>query len=175
MQNTYDTARLTLTPLTLNHDAFIITLLNSPGWLRFIGDRKVKTADDAKAYITKIVNSTQFKYWVAKLKDTGEPIGVITLIERDYLPHPDIGFAFLPAYAKMGYAFEGADAVMHGLALAMGLSRLLAITLRDNVGSIGLLKKLGFVFDREMERDGEVLEVWGRDLGGDRVSGRTDS
>ena len=30
---------------------FIIQLLNSPGWLKFIGDRNVKTEDDAKAYL----------------------------------------------------------------------------------------------------------------------------
>jgi ribosomal-protein-alanine N-acetyltransferase len=160
MQTTYTTARLNLNPITLNDDKFILTLLNSPGWLRFIGDRNVKNTDEARAYITNIIDSKQFIYWVVKLIDAGEPIGVITCITRNYLPYPDIGFAFLPAYASLGYAFEAASTVINGLVNENNNSTFLAITLRDNAGSISLLKKLGFDFERNIETNGEMLEVW---------------
>jgi ribosomal-protein-alanine N-acetyltransferase len=166
MQNSFITNRLHLTPLTLNEDEFILELVNTPGWLQFIGDRKIHNIDDAKAYIKKIADSPQFTYWVVKPKDTGLPIGVITFIKRDYLAHHDIGFAFLPAYAKMGYAFEAAAVVVNTLSTEMQLSRLLATTLASNAASIALLTKLGFSFDQEIVVENETLQVYKLEWGG---------
>ena len=59
-----------------------------------------------------------------------------------------MGFAFLPAYWGRGYAYESASAVLARGRDTHGLTRVLAITSPDNVASIGLLGKLGFVFER---------------------------
>jgi ribosomal-protein-alanine N-acetyltransferase len=161
MQSTFTTPRLLLSPLALTHDEFIATLVNTPGWLRFIGDRNIHSAEDAYGYINKITQNPNYQYWVAELKEERIPIGVITFITRDYLEFPDIGFAFLPAYSKMGYAFEATSVVLNYLSAETSFKQLLGITIPGNVDSISLLIRLGFELKSESEVDGEKLLVYG--------------
>jgi RimJ/RimL family protein N-acetyltransferase len=156
----YITERLHLRALALDDHDFIVELLNSPGWIRFIGNRNVNTPEDAKAYIQKVTGSANIRYWVVSLKENKAPIGVITLIKRDYLEHHDIGFAFLPQYEKRGYALEAAKVVLDSALVLPQHQTLLATTLKENVSSIKLLTKLGFTFDKEIENKGERLEVY---------------
>ncbi|HEY6162022.1 MAG TPA: GNAT family N-acetyltransferase [Bacteroidia bacterium] len=158
MQNEFTTERLQLRDLGTQDTGFIIELLNSPGWIRFIGNRNVNTAGDAKAYIQKVTGNPNIQYWVVNLKENKIAVGVITLIKRDYLEHHDIGFAFLPQYEKRGFAFEASKVVLEN---ALELHKvLLATTLAENLSSIKLLTKLGFTFDKEIENNGERLRVY---------------
>src|SRR5215217_4875843 len=104
------TERLLIKPLTLTDDNFILELLNTEGWIRFIGNRNINTPLEARDYIQKILENENIKYWVVKLKDNQYAIGIVTYIKRDYLEHHDIGFAFLPNFAKNGYAYEATNA-----------------------------------------------------------------
>jgi ribosomal-protein-alanine N-acetyltransferase len=161
MQPDFSTQRLLLSSLTLADDEFILTLLNTPGWLRFIGDRNVRTAEDARAYINKINQNPAFTYWVVKLRYKQTPVGIITFIKRDYLEFPDIGFAFLPAYTKSGYAYEATSVILNYLSKGQLFDHLLAITIPGNIDSIKLLTKLGFELEKETETNGEKLLVYG--------------
>jgi RimJ/RimL family protein N-acetyltransferase len=161
MQSDFVTQRLVLSSLTVDRQEFILELVNTPGWLRFIGDRKILTPGDARAYIDKINQSQIFKYWVAELKNEKIPIGIVTFIKRDYLEFYDIGFAFLPAYSKTGYALEATAEVLNYLSREHLVDHLLATTVTDNTNSIRLLKKLGFELEREIEVEGEDLLVYG--------------
>lgn len=143
MTNIFNTSRLTLTPLALTDKTFMLAILNSPGFITFIGDRQVRTLEDAGWYIKRIVDDPSFEYWVVKLKEDNSAIGTVTLIKRDYLDHHDIGFAFLPQYTKKGYAFEAANVVMRQLIEDGNHEFILATTAVDNVNSIQLLEKLG--------------------------------
>src|SRR5664279_3267525 len=157
MQTTYVTSRLFLSPLSADDAAFICELVNTEGWLRFIGDRKVTDHESAVAYIQKIMDNANVIYWVVRIKDVQKPIGVITLIKRDYLDFPDIGFAFLPAHAGKGYAYEAVKTVLDSL---NSNPTILAITVQDNTRSIQLLEKLGFNLDKEVEQEGGTLLVY---------------
>lgn len=154
------TNRLNIVPLNTNYKEFIIELLNSAGWLKFIGERNVKTSADAENYINKINNAENLTYWVAELKETNAPIGIITLIKRDYLDHHDIGFAFLPQYAKQGFAFEATKAILKEVMQKQQFEKMLATTIPENVSSINLLQKLGLRFQEEIEPDGIKLQVF---------------
>jgi RimJ/RimL family protein N-acetyltransferase len=157
---TLTTGRLLLEPLSLTDSAFIIELVNTKGWLQFIGERNVHSESEAVAYIERINNNPTVTYWVAKLKQGGTAIGVITLIQRDYLPHPDIGFAFLPAYAGNGFAYEAASAVLLKIIGDAGHASIFAISMPENVSSIKLLNKLGLQFDKEVTVEKEKLFVY---------------
>ncbi|MEK6783305.1 MAG: GNAT family N-acetyltransferase [Bacteroidota bacterium] len=100
MQNNYLTNRLLLTELNPDDQEIILELLNTPEWIKFIGDRNVKTKEDAREYIQKIIDNPKANYWVVRLRHLQVPIGIITFIKRDYLEHYDIGFAFFSKYAK---------------------------------------------------------------------------
>ncbi|MFT3681444.1 MAG: GNAT family N-acetyltransferase [Ferruginibacter sp.] len=152
------TARLYISLLSDDDHAFITELVNTKGWIEFIGDRNIHTTEAALAYINKINSNPNITYWVVRLGNNNVPIGVVSFIKRDYLDSPDIGFAFLPQYAGHGYAFEAASAVLSSVTKEN--PRILATTIPHNVNSIKLLKKLGFSFEKEIEAENEKLHVY---------------
>lgn len=158
MQETYVTHRLLLQQLSTDDAKFIRVLVNTPGWLKFIGDRNVTNDEQAVAYVQKILNNPDVTYWVASSVTDESKLGIITVIKRDYLDHPDIGFAFLPEYTKQGYALEAAGAILNDLKNSH--NEIAAITIRENIRSIALLEKLGFRFSREIEKGDELLQLY---------------
>ncbi|MFA6261004.1 MAG: GNAT family N-acetyltransferase [Bacteroidia bacterium] len=148
-----ETQRLVLRKLTLNDTAFILELLNSEGWIRFIGDRNVKNEEQAKYYLEngplKSYREHDFGLWKVDLKENGIPIGMCGLLQRPNLSEPDIGFALLPSYTGKGYAFECAAAVLELAFQSFHLEKLSAIVVPHNTASISLLEKLGFVFIKQ--------------------------
>ena len=111
MQLNFTTERLNLQPLNKNHAAFIFELLNTVGWLKFIGNRYIHTNIDAVNYIERINSNTAIKYWAVHSKLSNEAIGLVTLIKRDYLQNSDIGFAFLPKFSGNGFAYEASNSL----------------------------------------------------------------
>jgi RimJ/RimL family protein N-acetyltransferase len=163
-----ETERLALRPLTEDDDAFIVSLLNDPSFLRFIGDRGVRTAEDARGYIRRgpVVSYERFGFGLllVALRDSGTPIGICGLLKRDTLEDVDVGFAFLSAYREQGYGFEAASAVLDDGRSSLGLRRIVAITDPDNTASVRLLEKLGLPFERLTQMPGESkslrLHAW---------------
>ncbi|CAM3505523.1 GNAT family N-acetyltransferase [Aequorivita lipolytica] len=141
-----ETERLKIREYRLNDAPFIFELMNSEGWLKNIGDRNIKTIEDAEAYLQKNYFSSYEKngfgpYFVS-LKD-GTFIGSAGLYKRENLDHPDIGFAFLPEFFNKGYAFEASNAVMKFASQELAINKIVGFTLPNNEASIKLLKKLG--------------------------------
>ena len=161
-----ETRRLVLRRLTTEDAGWILELLNDPAFLRYVGDKGVRTHADACRYIeTGPVASYErhgFGLLRVELKDGGEPIGMCGLLKRDSLPEPDIGFALLPRHRAKGYAFESASAVLAHARDTLGLVRVLAITSPDNAASIELLEGLGFRFERmsRLEEDAPEIKVF---------------
>jgi ribosomal-protein-alanine N-acetyltransferase len=157
------TPRLRVRALSGGDMAFILTLLNDPSFIRNIGDRGVRTPDDALAYITDGPMASyarhRFGLCAVELIASGHTIGICGLLQRDELPGPDIGFAFLPQYWSMGYAFEAASAVIDDARARLGVTTLLAIANPDNAASIRLLERLGFTFARLMRLRNEARDL----------------
>src|SRR5438128_1908546 len=141
MQNNAETNRLFLDMLTTADSEFILSLVNSKGWIEFIGDRNVHSKEEAVAYINKILNSQNLYYWVVRTKCGNIPMGIISFLKRDYLENFDIGFAFLPAFTGNGYAYEAAKQIL-SLAEIQEYNPILATTVPGNAKSIRLLTKL---------------------------------
>ena len=150
-----DTERLVLRELGDNDAPFILQLVNEPSWLRFIGDKGIKTVEAARGYIQKgpveMYARFGFGLWLVELKEERVPIGICGLIKRESLEDIDLGYAFLPAYWGRGYAFESASATMSHGKSKFGLKRLVAVMAPDNDASDRLLGKLGFRFERMVQ------------------------
>ncbi len=147
-----ETSRLDLRELTTEDAAFILALVNEPAWLRFIGDRGIKTLAAARDYIlhgpVAMYGRLGFGLWLVEDRESQASLGICGLIKRDTLPDIDLGFAFLSAYHRNGYAFEAATATMAHARTALGLARVVAVVSPDNEGSCRLLEKLGFRLER---------------------------
>jgi len=149
------TERLVLRHLTEDDAPFILTLLNEPSWLKYIGDRGVRDLDGASGYLRDGPLASYARHGhgldLVVEKASGAPLGICGLLKRDHLPAPDLGFALRPAHWSQGFAREAAAAALaHGRA-ALGIGRVLAITSLDNPPSIRVLEKLGFRFERIVE------------------------
>lgn len=159
MNAIFETERLRIRPIELNDAGFIQTLVNTPGWLQFIGDKGIQSEEEAKRYIQHLHDSVNKFYLVIELNSVNQKVGVVTLMKRDYLPSPDFGFALLPEFEKKGIAFEASVGYLNELRMHSGLAQLLAVTLPTNRNSRNLLERLGFVFQK-ITTDGsqDVLE-----------------
>jgi RimJ/RimL family protein N-acetyltransferase len=158
-----ETDRLILRRLSVEDAEFILSLLNEPSFLLYIGDKGVRTIAGARDYILQgPIHSYErfgFGLYLAELKDDGTPIGICGLLKREALADVDIGFAFLPQFWKKGYAFESASAVLSYGKDALGLKRIVAITDSDNKGSINVLGKLGLRFERMIRMSEDAPEI----------------
>jgi RimJ/RimL family protein N-acetyltransferase len=161
--NVLETSRLALRRFSLDDAPFILELLNEPSFLRFIGDKHVRTLEDARAYLLKGPMDSYarrgFGLYLATLKDGGVSIGMCGLIKREILEDVDIGFAFLPKFWSKGYASEAASAVMAYGRNVIGLSRIVAVVSPDNDGSIHVLEKLGLRFARMVRMSEDEPEI----------------
>ena len=145
------TPRLRLRTAHPDDRHFYLALVNDPGFLEHIGDRGIRTLEDADAALASGPIAMQeqrgHSLYVVELRDEGTPVGMCGLIKRDTLDGVDIGYAFLQAHCGRGYAYEAASAVL-AHAPSLGLRQVLAITSPDNVASNALLRKLGMRFER---------------------------
>jgi ribosomal-protein-alanine N-acetyltransferase len=164
-----ETQRLTLREIDAGDAPFILELVNDPDWIRFIGDRGVRTLEDARGYIERGPRSLYaklgFGLWLVSLKDGGTPIGMCGLIKRDTLEHVDLGYAFMPAFRGQGYAKESAEAARDYAFEVLGLDRLVAITDPANDPSGKLLERLGFRFEATIPygTEGDVSSLYALD------------
>lgn len=158
-----ETERLQLREITGADAEFIFELVNEPGWLQNIGDRGIRTLDDARRYISNNLAASYAKFgfglYLVELKESGASAGMCGLIKRDSLADVDIGFAFLERFWSQGYAIESAAAVMDYARDALGLKRIVAIVSPHNRGSIKVLEKLEMHFERMIKMPAETEEV----------------
>jgi RimJ/RimL family protein N-acetyltransferase len=155
--------RLALREFALGDDEFVLRLLNDASFLRFIGDKGVRTLEDARQYITKGPRDSYrrhgFGLYLVSLSSDGTPIGMCGLVKRDGLDDADVGFAFLPQFRSMGYAAEAAAAVLdHGRG-PLGLARIVAIAAADNRASIAVLERIGLEYERMVRLPGDTREL----------------
>ena len=158
-----ETPRLVLRRLHAGDAAFILELVNDPSWLRFIGDKGIKTVEAARGYIERgpmaMYARHGFGLWLAQVKADGEAAGICGLIKRDTLPDVDIGFAFLPRHRARGYAYEASAATLAYARDVLRLERVVAIASPDNERSTRLLEKLGLRLEKTMRFDGDAHPV----------------
>lgn len=157
------TDRLNIRWLTTDDAPFILRILNEPSFIHFIGDKGVRDLEGARQYILNgpIASYQQhgFGLYLVTRKADGLSLGICGLLRRDSLSHVDIGFAFLPEFWNKGYAFESASAVMDYGKDVLKLTRIIAITNKDNDASAKLLEKLGLRFDRLIKLSSEQDET----------------
>ncbi len=161
--NVIESERLSLRRLTIDDAGFILELLNQPSFLQFIGDKGVRTLDDARNYILQGPAGSYERYgfglYLTSLKANGTPVGICGLLQRETLKDVDVGFAFLPQFWGQGYALESVAAVLAYGRRVLGLARIVAITSPDNYASIRVLEKSGLRFTQTMRLTEDAPEV----------------
>jgi len=161
--NTFETTRLHLTPTSAEDAALFLELLNTPKWLKYIGDRNVKTLAASKTYIEERVrpqfDRLGYGNYTLALKNNGTKIGCCGLYDREGLEGVDIGFSLLPEFEQKGYGYEAAVMIRDLGLKRFNLPKIGAITVPENEASIALLEKLGLVFIKTMRLENDPQEL----------------
>ena len=160
-----ETDRLVISEFTVEDAPFYLELVNTPNWIKYIGDRNIKTLENAKQSLLdnniKSYKTNGFGFYKLALKNENlKPIGTCGLIKRESLDDIDIGFAMLPDYERKGFGYESAAAIMQLAKLKFNIKRIVAITLPSNKASIALLEKLGLNYEKNVipfDDDEELL------------------
>ena len=153
-QTILETERLILREFNTTDAEFILLLLNTPTWLKFIGYKNVHSIEDGEHYLIngpiKSYRENGFGLWLVLLKDSNKPIGMCGLVKRDYLQDVDIGFALMPDYEGLRYGFEMANATIVHSRKNLMINSIVAITDANKSSSIKLLNKLGLHYDKRV-------------------------
>ena len=161
-----ETSRLSLHEFELSDATFLLEIMNQPDYHRYIGDRGLRTVEDAESYIReKFISEYKrrgFGFWLVRLKDGMTPVGFAGIIVRDELDEPDVGYAIQETYAGNGYAEEATRGILKYAAEFLDFPVICAITDPDNKASINVLIKCGFHFDRQAPvfSDEEELNIY---------------
>lgn len=157
-----ETERLVLREVEAADAPFVLELLNSPGFLENIGDRGVRTEDEARAYIDeRIIGSYRqhgFGMWLTIQKLDNTAVGLAGLVRREGLDVPDVGYAFAQRAWGQGYAKEAAGAVLAHAQGTLDIPRLAAITTLENFASMAVLRKIGFIYQGVIQLPGVERE-----------------
>jgi len=158
-----ETVRLRLREFTPDDAPIIFELLNSSGWLKYIGTRNINSVSDAQGYISeKLMPSYEkygFGFYLMETKKDSLPVGMCGLVKRESLDDVDIGFALLPEFEGKGYAYEAASATLAYAKDILKLKRIAAITVPYNTPSIKLLEKIGLVFEKTINIPNDKEEL----------------
>lgn len=143
----FQTERLLLRPTSVDDDAFILALMNTPKWYQFIGDRKIHSISAARAYIEEKMlpqlEKLGYANYTVVRKEDEQKMGTCGLYSREGSEDIDIGFAFLTRFEGFGYAYEAANRIKQAAFEEFGLKALKAFTTEANKSSQRLLEKLG--------------------------------
>ncbi len=150
----FETERLKICKITIDDAAFMNILVNTPNWLKYIGDRNVRSLEDAQHYlnggILKHYKDHGYGFYKLILKETGATIGIAGLVNRNELEDVDIGFGLLPEYERKGFGYESSMAIMDYAQKTLKLDRIVAIVQDNNPNSIKLLEKIGLTFEKKV-------------------------
>ncbi|MDQ0475986.1 GNAT family N-acetyltransferase [Chryseobacterium sp. MDT2-18] len=158
-----ETERLLLKPMSTDDSEFIFELYNSPNFIKFIGDRNIKSVKDAENYIiAKFLPQAErlgYGNYLIMLKATGQKIGSVGIFEREGLEVHDIGFSFLPEFEGKGYGFEAARQLLETAFSEFGLKKISAITSKENIASQKLIEKLGLQYQSTVRLPDDEVEL----------------
>ena len=161
--NSYETDRLILKPAEVQDADFFLELYNMPSFIQYIGDRNLRTKEDAENYITNRfipqIEKLGFGNNVVILKEDHTKIGAVGIFEREGLDVLDIGFSFLEKYEGKGYAYESANKLKEVAATDFGVHKISAITTKDNFSSQKLIERLGLKFQKMVTIPEDVVEL----------------
>lgn len=161
-----ETDRLVLRQFTPDDAGFILQIVNDPSFIANIGDRGIRTHDDAVTYLLDGPIRSYERHghglYLVTLKPSLEPIGICGLLKRIQFDDIDLGYAFLPGFWSRGFAFESATAMLEFARTTLGAARTLALVSPENARSIKLLEKIGFTFIelRQMKPEGLPTAIY---------------
>ena len=96
-----------------------------------------------------VQQGTMYRFYVYRKEQPEQIIGTISLhhISRGYFSSCEVGYKFSSAFHHQGYAREALSCVVEIVFRELGLNKVEAWVLPDNMPSIRLLERVGFSYE----------------------------
>lgn len=157
------TDRLNLRLASMEDAPFFLELYNTPTFIQFIGDKNLRSLEDARSYVQNRflpqIERLGYGNYLIIRKEDGAKIGSVGIFEREGLDVQDIGFSFLEEFQGKGYGYEAASKLLETAFTDFGCSKISAITSKENIASQSLIKKLGLTYRKMVQLPGEDVEL----------------
>ena len=160
------TPHLTLKKLTHQDKHNMLRLHSNPEVQHYTGEDLITTEEGIIDKINeKIKDYEEYGYgrWAVFLKEGNQFVGWAGLAYLWEFDEIDIGYRFLPEFWGRGYATEVSEAILDYGFEELGLKRIIAIAVKDNLASIRVMQKVGMQFEKEFyydDVDKEVIQYW---------------
>ncbi len=155
-----ETQRLWLRPITLDDLDALAQLWRDSEVMRYLPTGKPRPLEATRAELTRSVeNWTQhgFGPWVLMLKEQREFIGYCGLQYFAPAPDAELLYALARAYWGRGLGSEAVIAVLrHGFEV-VGLDRVVAAVVPENIASRRILEKMGMKLTEDVHHYGDAV------------------
>lgn len=155
-----ETPRLRLRLITLDDLQVMYRLFTDPDVIRY-ADTPARDMEEARQRLEQGPLADYQKYgygrFAVELKSSGEVIGFCGI---KYLPEidlPEVGYRYFKEYWGKGIGTEAAQACVEFARTDLGVKKLVALIIPENIASIRVAEKLG------MTR-GPLIHVWEMDV-----------
>jgi RimJ/RimL family protein N-acetyltransferase len=160
-----ETDRLIMRKFTLDDAEAALAMNSEPEVTKYIPFESAKTLEKVKESIAKNTLADYDKHGFGRLavtlKETGEFMGFSGLKNDPTLKGVDIGFRFCSRFWGQGYGTESAMPFLDVAFKDLQVPELIGAAMKDNLGSIAILKKMGLTFKHTEMFEGYPLEVYG--------------
>ncbi|WP_277014382.1 GNAT family N-acetyltransferase [Flavobacterium lindanitolerans] len=162
MKHILETSRLILRELDSKDAKNFYDLNSNPNVIKYTGNSAFKNVEEAKEFLE---NYTDYKFngygrWAVILKTTDKFIGWCGLKFDELENETDIGFRFFEEEWNKGYATESAIACIHYGFEKLKLKRIIGRAMKENVGSIKVLEKIGLEYEKNAVLAGKDAVIY---------------
>ena len=157
------TDRLNLRLASMEDAPFFLELYNTPTFIQFIGDKNLRSLEDARSYVQNRflpqIERLGYGNYLIIRKEDGAKIGSVGIFEREGLDVQDIGFSFLEEFQGKGYGYEAASKLLETAFTDFGCSKISAITSKENIAPQSLIQKLGLKYLKTVQLPDDPEEL----------------
>ena len=159
-----ETPRLLLRPFTLEDVEPAYEMNLDAAVSQYTGDGGIVSKEETQRRITEDVLGDYEKHgfgrFAVELKEEQRFIGFAGLKYLEDMKEVDLGYRFMKRYWGKGIATEAGKACVQYGFETLGLEKILAFVLPENIGSVRVLEKLGFEYVKEMIEDGLLVHQY---------------
>ena len=162
MKHILETNRLILREMNLDDAKSCYELNLNPNVIRYTGDSAFKNVEEAREFLKNYQDYklNGFGRWAVIEKTEARFIGWCGLKFDEVKNETDIGFRLFEEEWNKGYATESASACLQYGFKNLNLKRIVGRAMKENIGSIKVLEKIGLKYERDIELDAKEAVIY---------------
>ena len=162
MKKILETDRLILRELNSSDAEDFYRLNINPNVIKYTGNSAFQSVEEAKEFLENYNDYKLNGYgrWAVITKEKNEFIGWCGLKFGEMENETDIGFRFFEEVWNKGYATESAKACLNYGFEKLKLKRIIGRAMKENMGSIRVLEKIGLEYEQDTDFDGKSAVIY---------------